>query len=591
MAIKTYLPKKFKNQVEQFKLNTGNMRIDYRDAASVAPAIFSTGLSSTDVTLGLKIDTIPLIVPSEAHVTGDSSNYRRFTTDLVLTTDDYQRNVVFLYLNKSLFAVEYKKTIYDEEEDSKFFKHCFTFVDEYGEIDVLSKLEPLPIRTSEVVKGFVDTQKVVALERLTEFDDIELYISYLDEDVDVDTPYIVLEEETLETFPVGTVIDPDNVRASIKELYYYTLNENNDSFNTKVLYSSALKVDQSQTPVTFSSTNSSVLNDTSTNFYLYSKSITDTSKDIGYIVNINPNTAAMLHLVSESDSTRPYTSSSIRNIGFGNIMYGTEYTGFLASPFLLMKLDFTSPSDDYYVSIGSSPKEALGSYTEQTFEHLCAKLADTLYPHGVLVIPCKNNTIVFDRFKGVGPIEITLSSSSTEIVTLPEFTSFEYLNSTKVIAYNADNHPSNLSFTYENNEAADIQYKLKITEDAGSRGNVYTSDRVRLIFDIESVRETTQPFKLTVDDEVLDTSFVVTDVIPVNTVIDNIWGSINTFLPANYAVEKDYATSSIDIINTHASEIKFIKVTTDIWMEVGDQFEVIYIENPDESKTIITKGA
>lgn len=587
MAITTYLPTKFQNELAQFKLNNGNIRIDYRDTNSSAPSIFSTGLSSFDINLGLTIDTIPTIIPTEAHVTGDSSNYRRFTTDLVLTTNDYQRNIVFLYLNGTVFSVAYKKTIYDEENEYKYFKHCFTFIDEYEEIDNLSKLEPLSISTEEVVKGYVDTQKVVALTRSTEFDDFLIYSSYYDDTIDVGTPYIVLEEDTTETYPIGTVINPNNVSTSIKELHYYLLNANNDDFNTKVLYSSALKVNRSQATPVLSSTNSSVLNETYTNFYLYSTSISDPSNHIGYIVNINPATAAMLHLVSETDSVKPYTSSLTRNIGFGSMMYGTEYTGLLSSPFLLLKFDFTSQTDNYYISINNGAKTIVGAYTSQTFKYLCAKLSDLLYPHGILVIPCKNNIIAFDRFKGTGPVEINFYSSYTKITTLPKFTSFEYLNGTKVIDYNPVLHPFNYSFTYEDNEESDIRYKLKISEDTGDRGNVYASYRVRFIFDVHSVRNTTQSFKLEVEEGVLDTSFTITDIIPTDTVIDNIWEAISNFLPSYYTVQKDYLTSSIDIINNQATDSTFIKVTTGTWMRIDPQFGGVYVENPDGSKTII----
>ena len=587
MAITTYLPTKFQNELEQFKLNNGNIRIDYRDTNSSAPSIFSTGLSSFNINNGLNIDTIPTVIPTDQHVTGDPSNYRRFTTDLVLTTDDYQRNVVFLYLNGTVFSVTYKKTIYDEENEYKFFKHCFTFVDEYNEIDKLSKLEPLSINTEEVVKGYVDTQKVVALTRSTEFDDFLIYASYFDDSIDVDTPYIVLEEETTQTYPIGTVINPSSVSARIKELHYYSLNGNNDEFSTRVLYSSALKVNRSQPTPVLSSTNSSVLNETYTNFYLYSTSAPDAEKHIGYIVNINPTTAAMLHLVSETDSVRSYTSSLTRNIGFGNMMYGTEYTGLLSSPFLLLKFDFTSQTDNYYLSINNGTKQTVGAYTSQTFKYLCAKLSDMLYPHGILVIPCKNNIIALDRFEGTGPVEIDLYSSYTKITTLPRFTSFEYLNGSKVIEYNSVMHPFNYSFTYEDNEELDIKYKLKISEDTGGRGTTYASYRVRFIFDVPSVRNTTQSFKLEVEEGILDTSFTITDIVPTDTVIDNIWEAISNFLPPYYTVQKDYVTSSIDIINNQATDSTFIKVTTGTWMRIDPQFGGVYVENPDGSKTII----
>ena len=63
---------------------------------------------------------------------------------------------------------------------------------------------------------------------------------------------------------------------------------------------------------------------------------------------------------------------------------------------LLLKFDFTSQTDNYYISINNGAKTIVGAYTSQTFKYLCAKLSDLLYPHGILVIPCKNNIIAFD---------------------------------------------------------------------------------------------------------------------------------------------------------------------------------------------------
>lgn len=586
MAITTYLPTKLMNELNQFKINSGNIRIDYRDTNSSAPSIFSTGLTLNDMEGGIEIDVIPSSVPSIPHVTGDDSNYRRFTTDLVLATDDYQRNIVFLYLNGSLYSVTYHQTIYKEVEGTKLLQHYFKVVGDDSALQEYSSLHPLSITTSETVKGYVDTQKVIGLSKSTYFDDRSIFNTYYDLS-DPQQSYIVIKEVTTQTYPVDSIVALANINSNVKDLHYVTLNSESDEFDTKVLYSSSLKVSRDQQTPVLSSTNPTVLNDTFTNFYLYSKSVNDNSNYIGYMINISPLSAAMLHLVSETDSTRDYTFSEDSNIGYGSVIYGTEYTGLLSSPFLLLKLDFTSQTDSYYLSIGEEAKQLVGAYNAQTFKYLCAKLSDMLYPHGILVIPCKNNIVALDRFTGTGPVEINLSSSFTKIITLPKFTSFEYLNGTKTIEYNPVMHPFNYSFTYEENEDQEIKYKLKISEDTGDRGTPYASYRVRFIFDVPSVRNTTQSFKLEVEEGVLDTSFTVTDIVPIDTVIDNIWEAISNFLPAYYTVQKDYLNSSIDIINNQATESTFIKVTTGPWMKIDPQFGGVYVENPDGSKTII----
>ena len=595
MPITTYLPSKLSSEAARFKENTGNIKFDYRSATGSAPYLFSTPF--TQSRLNSFVDIMPPIVPSASHITGDSTNYRRYVTDIAVTSDDFQRNVVLLHVNGDLIEVAYKETIYLEYmyEGSmvRELEHHFTFVDETTPNVKYSTVSHLILKAEEVVAGFVDTQKVVQL-RLD--DTLELtYAMYTDNLGNGERGILLTQTTHTDYGETETVVNPTLISNRIKNLRYFTGSKEataDNSFKTNVIYSSSFAKNGS----VFSATNNSVLTDSNPNFYLYSKSI-DYSQDIlGYSFNISPNRGALLNLVDQSDDRVYIFNDSNAAIGKSYTFFGTEYTGLLSSPFLLLNFDFTSQTDTFKLKIGDEDEVIVGDYTANTFKYLCARLSDLLYEKGILVIPCKNNKVAFDRFDGEDSVEITLTSLYTKITTAPKFTSFEYLNSTKIINYDPELHPVNFTFTYVDEVDPDpsvpstypLTYKLNISKDTG-RKTQYTSYKVRLKFDINSVRNTTQAFKLEVEEGTLDTTFTINDTDTIDVVLDTIGNAINNFLPSNYSVEKVYLSSSIDIVNNQATESTYIKVTTGPWMSIDPLFGGVYVENPDGSKTIVIK--
>jgi hypothetical protein len=403
---------------------------------------------------------------------------------------------------------------------------------------------------------------------------------------------IVLTEETTTDFGTSeTILDPSLVSSKVKDLKFFkgrTTATVDPSFKTNVLYSSSFAKNGN----VFSATNSSVLTDSNPNFYLYSKEQNADQNVIGYSFNVSPNRGSLLHIVNQSDNKSYIFGGTNTVIGSSLSFYGTEYTGLTSSPFLLLKFDFTSQTDTFKLKINQETEVVVGDYTADTFKYLCAGLSDLLYTYGILVIPCKNNMVAFDRFDGTDTIELVLTSLYTKITTVPKFTSFEYLSSTKTVTYDPVLHPVNFTFTYVDNvdniENYPLTYKLGIVQDTGRNTN-YSSYRVRLKFDIQSARNTTQDFKLEIEEGTLEPTFTINDTDTIEAILDMIGDEINNFLPSNYSVEKGYLTSSIDIINNQATETTYIKVTTGPWMTIDPEFGGVYVENPDGSKTIIIK--
>lgn len=592
MPITTYLPTKLSSEASRFRTNSGNIKFDYRSATGSAPYLFSIPFTSSR--LNSLVDIMPPIVPTEDHITGDQTNYRRYVMDIALASDDYQRNVVLLHLDGELLEVTYTQSVYYEYvlegKTVRELEHQYTLVEQPPTDVSYSVIQHLLLNSEEVEDGFVDVQKVVKLKRDTTLD-----FEYALFSVDVLGAKGILLTQTVTTdFGENkTVVSPTLIDDKVKNLKYFTgRNEQHvdNSFKTNVLYSSSFNKNGN----VFTANNNTVLTDSNPNFYLYSKSIDADQDVIGYSFNVSPNRGSLLQLVNQSDNRNYIFNNTETSIGKSYSYFGTEYTGLLSSPFLLLNFDFTSQTDTFKLKIGDEPEVIVGDYTASTFKFLCARLSDLLYEKGILVIPCKNNRVAFDRFDGEESVELLLTSLYTKITTVPKFTSFEYLNSTKTVIYDPILHPVNFTFTYVDEidpvvpSTYPLVYKLSITKDTG-RDTDYSSYKVRLKFDIPSVRNTTQAFKLEVEEGVLDPTFTINDTDSVETILDAIAAKINTFLPSNYSVEVSYLTSAIDIVNNQATETTYIKVTTGTWMTIDPIYGGVYVENPDGSKTMIMK--
>lgn len=593
MPITTYLPSKLGTEVTRFKEASGNTKFDYRSATGSAPYLFATPYTQAGINNILNV--MSPIVPSTDHITGDNTNYRRFTTDVGFVSTDYQRNVVLLHLKGSLLEVVYKKSLYSEftsgGQTSREVTHYFQLKTQPDTIPVYYNLQHLLLQGEEVEEGFVDKQKIVKLKLDTSF--IFTSVSAGLDPTDQTKCILLRETVTTDFGEDETIVNPTLISQKIRDLKYFSGNtmEVDNTFTTNVIYGSSF----AKSGNVFSTINNNVLSDSNPNFYLYSKSVNYDQNVIGYSFNISTDRGSMLNLVDQSDNKSYIYQPNETAIGRSYTYYGTEYTGFVSSPFLLLNFDFTSQTDTFKLQFKGGDEIVLGDYTAATFKFLCAKLSDVLYDKGILVIPCKNNRVAFDRFLGEDAVEFKLTSLYTKITTVPKFTSFEYLSSTKTVQYNPELHPINFTFTYVDQVITSgdpveypLTYKLSVSKDTGRNTN-YTSYKVRLKFDINSVRNTTQAFKLEVEEGTLDTTFTINDTDNIDTVLDMIGDAINNFLPSNYSVDKIYLSSAIDIVNNQATESTYIKVTTGPWMTIDPLFGGVYVENPDGSKTIVIK--
>lgn len=602
MALNTYLPTKLNSEMERFKNESGNIKIDYRSQIGPSPFLFSTQYDRRDIK-NFIFDTAATRVPEEDHITGDRTNYRRYSTDIAFTSDDYQRNVIVLMVEGILLSVVYKSTIYKEKDyvegALRTLEHTFDVLESNYSIPMLSLDRPYIYNVAPLILesypldnvGFIDTVKALALKKMEiPFDNRSTYYETVSQSIY--SGHITLEEAvTVDYGSNGSVVSPLLISDDIKNLTYFIGTENADAFfSTHMNFVSSFKKDGS----IFSANNPEVLTDTYSNYHLYGSSVNADSDIIGYSLNVSPYTGALIHAVLQSDA-RDYLTGINPVIGKVSLFHKTRYTGLLSSPFLLLRLDFTEVTDTFSIKINNNDVLVIGDYTQDTFKYLCSKLSDVLYPYGILVIPCKDNKIALDRFRGDTDLELIITTNSTEITTLPSFTSFQYLNSNKTITFDASLHPGNFSFTYiddpnmytpEEDPDYPLTYKVKINKD-DNRSIPYISPRSRLLVDTSAIKGGVKTFKLETSEGTLTTDFNVNVDMSVYEIIDLISNKIDTFLNSDYSVEKNYLVPCVDIVNNKSDNSSFIKLTVDSWMTLSPSFGGVYQENPDGSRTIV----
>lgn len=601
MSLITYLPATLSAEKNRFRAAQGNVKIDYRKSDGSAPILLGTPYLLAEGDLGeFSLDILPAKVPADPHITGDIENYRRFSTELAIVSEEFQRNVIILAIAGVALSSEYVKSTFERglsggsDDTSHSIQHEFTvnnalpvlpLLDPDNVDDYLNFIEPLVLVEETGVAGLVGTSNTILLKK-GELENVIGYSTYVET-----TTY---NETTGEYTTVGTIIfteyvDTDHgetgtdvtalANPAIKALTTFEARkENDDSFTPNLLYVTNFK----KQGETFSTSLLPVLDDTNSNYYLYSKSINAPQDIIGISTNISEENGTLLSLVLSAD-LEEYTDFSAL-VGSVNFLSTTAYTGLFASPFLLIKVTFPIASDTFSIKINLEDEVVLGSYGESTFKHLCAKLADLLYDYGILVIPCKNNMIALSKFKDDVDIEVELSSTLTKLNTQNSFTDFQYLNSDKTITFDPTQHPLNTSFTYVETDTGLIKYKFKVNKDT-SRPDIYLSDRVRLLINYLSIRGTTQNFKIETQDGTFETSITIPSDMIVTDIVDLVATSIDELLDSKYTIDRNYLSVGFDLVNTLPTEGMYLKITAGEWMMVSDIFGGIYYENEDLSKS------
>lgn len=604
MSLTTYLPSTYSSEKERFKESNGNLKIDYRKSDGSAPFLLGTPyIIAPEHMIENPLEILPSKIPSELHVTGDNGNYRRFNTDIALVSEDFQRNVIILFLSGIVLSSEYVKTIFEKGTvDSEGvllhnLYHEFTVKDTSMGLPLLNPnlpyaplkyLEPLILEEHLATTSLIGSTSTVLVKKgVIENIGISQYTEYVTQDIetglDITLGKVIITQLTEVDYGETGADVSGSISSQIKSISTFEARlEGSDSFDTNLLYVTDFKKEGD----TFTSNYAPVLNDTYTNYYLYSKSVDSDQGVVGVSVNVNDSVGVLLNAVL---TTNLQEYSGVANlIGKANLLSKTVYTGLLESPFLLVKVDFSEQVDTFSIKINEEVEILLGDYDATSFNYLCSKLFDILYPYNILVIPCEDNTIALNKFNNDADVEILFLSKFTKLTTQSYFSSFKYLNINKTISFDSLLHPANSSFTYmdEDSSVENIRYKVKIGKDTASRDDIYLSERLRLLIDPSTIRGTTKPFKLEVEEGVLDTTFTIEAEMTLDSIIDLIGDSIDTFLSTDYVIEKNYLSSSIDIIYQGESNA-YLKVTVENWLTLGSSFDTLYLENPNGSKTII----
>lgn len=605
MALTTYLPATYSSEKNRFRDSNGNVKIDYRKSDGSAPLLLGTPyrVADDEESEDFTLDIVSATVPSEPHITGDNSNYRRFSTDIALVSNDFQRNIIILSASGIVLTSTYVKSTFERETSSvegvvsHTIRHEFTVTEATTELPILNPdnlddhlayLAPIRFVEEVTLAGLVNSTPSLVIKKevsdyLEELEGVSTYseTTVINESLGTSTTTgkIILSQEVSTDYGATGTDVTSLVDAQIKEITSFEGNKSFDTFTTNLLYITSFKKEGDA----FLSDGTSVLTDELPNYYLYSKNINIDQELIGYSANISTSNGVLLHLVMDSDisSFTPPNSQA-------NFLTKTVYTGLFSSPFAFIEMSFTDQIDTFSIQVNEEEEVLLGDYTSETFKYLCYSLSNVLYPHGILVIPCEGNKIALSKFKDDVDVEITLSTKYTKLITKSSFESFKYLNTNKTVLFDTVLHPVNSSFTYvpEQSLETKIVYKIKIDKDT-NRENIYLSERIRLLINPSLLHGTTQQFKMIVEEGVLDTSFTFTGSTNVNTMVDMVADSLDTFLDSKYNVERNYLSTCIDIVNTQPEGTSSIKVLTGNWITFSSKYGGLVLESPDTTRSVV----
>lgn len=592
MPVLTYIPTKLSEEMNRFKTSLGNIKLDYRNSAGSAPTLFTTPLTERSVNNNL--DVFQNIVPAMPHVTGDNTDYRRFNFDIAVTTDDFQRNVIALCSKEKLIHIEYVKTIYEVASyqgvaERTLIHHYKVHADTFYEANLMKSLRPFLLDGTEALEGLVDKQVVLRLVRDTALDayDISATVGY--DEVEGELQMFTIEQPVSTAYgDNGAIVPTAQVNSKFLSLNYLEEydNEEDTSFRANLLMASSF----SRTANVFSTATNNILDNNTPNFYLYGKTKGVSQSTIGYSFTASPTYGSLLSVVTQSDN-KSYAGRKSNKIGTLRFTLGTEYTGYLASPFVLLKFEMPVVPDTFKIKINNESIITIGSYEEDTFNFFCTKLHTILFPKGIVVVPCKNNMIAFDRISTTSDIEIEIISDNTKVTTVPKFSTFEYYSNNKNIAYNATLHPANMSFSYLDNEdtaPVNIRYKMKILRDNGRNPN-YISYRVRFKLDIDALYMTSQRFYLLLNGAEYGREYVLDEGRTKLEILTRIRDDLAMQLPVNFIITVNEVNSCVDVVNNSPTETVFIDIKASGWLSIDQNYGGLYYETPDNSLLIPLK--
>lgn len=606
MALTAYLPAKLDSEKTRFRSLQGNTQVDYRSDTGSAPYLLGTPYIFSD-NYSVNLDIASPKVPAETHITGDSGNYRRFSSDILLVSDDYQRNLFILFTDTIQISAEYDHSYYvkrDANESGGTVKHeerhVFKVTNTNRGKKILSEytaalynIKPLLIDITEKEMGFVDTSNVLVLKRKSVYTDATFYYSedgliYTEDGYTGNATITITTISSKATVVDNATIPVSEVPEDIRSFDLFTAGFTPDAeYFANLIYVSSFN----KNGMIFSTENNQVLNDAYTNYYLYSKFKGVDQDIIGYSVNISPSTGAFLHAVLGTDE-KEYSISDDLVIGRSSFLYKTIYTGLLGSPYVMLKF-YIDTSDTFSLKVNNTT-HSLGSFSKETFFDLYKKLDSILEPLGFILICFENEHISIDRkTNSTTDIEISIESAKTSIETVNTFSDMAVLEDpTVLLSSGLESHPKNSSFTY---------IEPGITEDA--TGN-QIPDRESLLFKFVLTPNGTRPFNFGTETITLDVNSIKgrTLMVTINLgsksingelsfeesdtatqIVDKIFKLLtDNVTSTRYTFTKDYSNATITVLDKYSSNMDF-----DITLDIIDEEPPVLVSAQVDTNGII----
>lgn len=577
MALTAYLPSTLESEQIRLRSLKGNTQLDYRSATGSAPYLLGTPYE-LDAYSSVGMNVAFPTVPTTTHITGDQSNYRRFSTDVLLASDDYQRNLFLLLVDDIQITAKYSHSYYsiedyyEEGSTQNKEKHVFKvlnsnvgetlFADDTPNI---YRIRPLLLDITNKEVGLVDTNEALVIKRKPF--NLSGEFEYIEENEEGRIEFVVDSAKT--TIVDKAIIPAAEVPVEIKTLDTFTASYNLDEeYYAHLIYVTPFKKDGS----IFSTTNKPVLNDAYRNYYMYGNYKRVDKDIIGYSVNISPSSGAFLHAVFGTD-TKDLSLRESLTIGESNFLYKTIYTGLLGSPYVMLKFNIDT-SDTFSLKVNNTT-HSLGSFSKATFFDLYKKLDSILEPLGFILICFENEHISIDRkTNSTTDIEISIESEKTSVETVNTFSDMAVLEDpTVLLSSGLKSHPKNASFTYIEpgitedeigNEIPDresLLFKFVLTPNGTRPFNLGTET---ITLDVNSIKGRTLMVTISLGSKSIngELSFEASDT--ATQIVDKVFKLLtDNVTSTRYTFTKDYSNATITVLDKYSASMNF-NVTFDI---------------------------
>ena len=435
MAIDLYVPYKLESELERFKQNKGNINFDYRSNTVSAPHVLDTSyISLNEITNPLVADIAPFVVPS-SHVSGDVSNYRNLTLDvLVYNSNNYQCNVIVLNTLKDVVRVFYSKTTAVKVGANNTLVHTFNLLDPLETIS--GQLTPIYFRSVRELTGVVD-------KKLCELLYLDTFPSIISVSV-VDSVITVVQSSSVNNGH-NVVLDPKLVSNTVKQttLFYKDNLDNKSTSKLRIV---------SGIDSTLDTINPNPLSDLIPNYNLYYNNVGDiVPNPDGVCFSLKAKESVLINSLIQTNLD---SYESITELGDSFLTVSEGFTGGLSSYFASIKFELPStiPTNEFAESIPIYLRidgivTTLPSYVDSEFNLLYSSIKSVLEPKGVKVYERSDYTLFFYNTSDLD-IEIVLGYKNVLLTTKEDVSKVGSIYGQPNLTFTEVGYPTNVSLSY-----------------------------------------------------------------------------------------------------------------------------------------------